>query len=351
MSLPTLTSGSLSTTRKSGWRLLPEIHASRLSVSGSLRPKLGLLILSILLLISLCFVLVPVLSKLKFPYNRIFFSPRDLPLQKLYYQLTGEESKTVILTPGIIISAASFHNHTSSYCGSSDSSPSDVINSTAVVFFNKDRGNSFLCKDDRIRVIFKQFGTDQFLRSIEKEIEKNTLDYSALQRISKSVIITKTLLNLHIPGVLKDDNLLVRGIHQVVHEKDRTVVKIDNLQSDLELFLIKPRERRVSSLNYSLLDMSQYGRNRVQILLPTQLIRSSLSLSSRLSNFGISDKESSFYHKTSLRFLPQANSVHYGEQEQSIVTELDLLDNFMFIVRHSPTNSVIMFGNVSSRKA
>ena len=87
MSLPTLTSGSLSTTRKSGWRLLPEIHASRLSVSGSLRPKLGLLILSILLLISLCFVLVPVLSKLKFPYNRTFFSPRDLPLQKLYYQV------------------------------------------------------------------------------------------------------------------------------------------------------------------------------------------------------------------------------------------------------------------------
>ena len=87
MSLPTLSSGSLSTARKSGWRLLPEIHASRLSVSGSLRPKLGLLILSILLLISLCFVLVPVLSKLKFPPSRTIFSPRDLPLQKLYNEV------------------------------------------------------------------------------------------------------------------------------------------------------------------------------------------------------------------------------------------------------------------------
>jgi len=47
------------TTRKSGWRLLPEIPATRFSVSGSLRPKLGLLILLVILIVSTALILVP----------------------------------------------------------------------------------------------------------------------------------------------------------------------------------------------------------------------------------------------------------------------------------------------------
>lgn len=50
-------------TWKSSRRCLPEIHASRLSVSGSLRPKLGLLILFVVLVVSLVLIAVPLVTK------------------------------------------------------------------------------------------------------------------------------------------------------------------------------------------------------------------------------------------------------------------------------------------------
>jgi len=350
MSLPTLSSGSISTTRKSGWRWLPEIHASRLSVSGSLRPKLGLLILSILLLISLCFVLVPVLSKLP---SSSTFSPRDLPLQRLYNELSLKPGRTVLLTPEIILSATTLHNASASSCGLSQISARQIINSSAVVFLNQDHGHSFHCSDDRIRVISKKFGTEVFIKTLENEfVEKETLDYSELKQKSKSVIITKSGLNLQIPGALRDGNLVVNGQYQVVIEKDRTIVKIDNLEPDLELFLIQPHGTvPSSSLTSSLLEMSHYGRSRVEIILPTQLIHSSLSLSSKLASLGITDKESSVYHQASLRFLPQANTVKPEEQEKNLVTRLVLLEKFMFILRQKKTESVIMFGNVFRKSA
>lgn len=53
----------VSSTRKSPWRFLPEIHASRFSISGSLRPKIGLLILSVLLVLSIVLLIVPFVRK------------------------------------------------------------------------------------------------------------------------------------------------------------------------------------------------------------------------------------------------------------------------------------------------
>jgi hypothetical protein len=54
--------GSL--TRKPPWRYLPEIHSSRLSFSGSMRPKMGLMILCTLLCLSVIALLVPLITKL-----------------------------------------------------------------------------------------------------------------------------------------------------------------------------------------------------------------------------------------------------------------------------------------------
>ena len=219
-----------------------------------------------------------------------------------------DPSRTVILTPEIILAAtAALHNNkTSSTCSAPEGPTSEVVNSSAVVFLNKDRGHLFNCEDERIRISHHQFGTESFMRSLDKEIiEKDTFDFSELKQTSKSVIITKSSLNLHIPGALRDDNLVISGRYQVVFEKDRTVVKIDNLQSDLELFLIQPHERQTPRLDSSLLEMSQYGRSQVQLVLPSQLIHSSLSMSSKLTNLGIVDRESFVYHQTTLRLLPQ----------------------------------------------
>jgi len=56
--------GSLGLARKPPWRYLPEIHSSRLSFSGSMRPKLGLMILCILLCLSVIALLIPLITKL-----------------------------------------------------------------------------------------------------------------------------------------------------------------------------------------------------------------------------------------------------------------------------------------------
>jgi len=68
--------GSLA--RKPPWRYLPEIHASRLSFSGSMRPKLGLMILCILLFLSVIALLIPLVSKLyqsQFRTDLLFTEP------------------------------------------------------------------------------------------------------------------------------------------------------------------------------------------------------------------------------------------------------------------------------------
>ena len=137
------------------------------------------------------------------------------------------------------------------------------------------------------------------------------MDYSELKQISKSVIITKASVNVQIPAALKEDGLVITGLYQVVVEKEQTIVKIDNLESDLELFLIQAHGTPVYTLNYNMLEMSQYGRTRVEIILPSQVIQSSLSLSSQLISLGIIDQGSSVYHHTTIKFLPQVRQFFY----------------------------------------
>ena len=213
--------------------------------------------------------------------------------------------RTVLLAPEIILSATSVKNVTS--CGSHETTTNPVINSSAVVIFNKDQVRSSYCRDERIRIVFKEFGTETFIRSLEKEIEgKNTLD-SELKQISKSVIITKASVNLQVPGAQKKDGLVITGLYPVVVEKEQTIVKIDHLGSDLELFLIQAHGTPAYRLNYDLLEMSQYGRNRVEIILPSQAIQSSLSLSSQLLSLGMIDQGSAVYHQATLNFVPQVS--------------------------------------------
>ena len=225
-------------------------------------------------------------------------------------QLSLNPSRTLLLAPEIILSATSVNNLTS--CGSPESTTNPGINSSAVVIFNKDQARSSYCKDERIRIIFKDFGTEMFIRNLEKEIGgKNILEYSELKQTSKSIIITKASVNLQIPGALKKDGLVINGLYQVVVEKEQTIVKIDHLESDLELFLIQPHGTPVYTMNYNLLEMSKYGRNRVEIILPSEAIQSSLSLSSQLISLGIIDQGSSVYHQTTLKFLPQVRQNLY----------------------------------------
>jgi len=59
--------GSVLGQRKPLYRCIPEIHVTRLSVSGSLRPKVGLMLLLVVLVVSLCLLGVPLVTKVLVP--------------------------------------------------------------------------------------------------------------------------------------------------------------------------------------------------------------------------------------------------------------------------------------------
>lgn len=80
-----------------------EIPATRLAVSGSLRPKLGLLLLAAVLLLSLVFLLVPLLS-LPHPDQ----APRPLPLAAALLR-----PGPVMLAPSLLLASTAQHSPTS----------------------------------------------------------------------------------------------------------------------------------------------------------------------------------------------------------------------------------------------
>jgi len=92
--------GSL--TRKPPWRYLPEIHASRLSISGSIRPKLGLLILCILVFLSVIALLIPLLAKFynsKFTHQDVYKKNTADDILSEYVLHLWQQSSSLLFSP------------------------------------------------------------------------------------------------------------------------------------------------------------------------------------------------------------------------------------------------------------
>jgi len=67
MTVPAGGGGGVLGARKPLYRCIPEIHVTRLSASSSLRPKLGLLLLFVVLLVTICLAGVPLVTKVLVP--------------------------------------------------------------------------------------------------------------------------------------------------------------------------------------------------------------------------------------------------------------------------------------------
>lgn len=96
MTVPVVGSGN---TWKTGRRCMPEIPATRLSVSGSLRPKLGLLLLLVVLVVALVLVAVPVVTTLlSSPATPTL--PRPLHLAMLDHMKTTDNN--LVFSPSLL---------------------------------------------------------------------------------------------------------------------------------------------------------------------------------------------------------------------------------------------------------
>ena len=303
MSLPLQTS--------SKWKCLPEIHASRLSVSGSLRPKIGLIILSIVLIVFLCFILIPILSKLQITSPRSY-PVQPLPLSRLLSQVSTSSSNNVILSPSIILSTLSLVNATPS---SVICSPphykftNSNVNISAQMLLSKSHKHSTKCLGEHINVIENVRRNDQMIQHVKNSVrDLKLVNASELVSADQAVILVTSDVRLQLPAHLTDSHLVVAGQFKVMVHEDFTMVKLDNLADGLEMCLLQPHKAGTDlaeGLTHNMLDMAEFGRSSVELVLPAQKITSSLSLGPHLRATGHQPGDTRVYHQASLQFLPQ----------------------------------------------
>ena len=292
------------------WKCLPEIHATRLSVSGSLRPKLGLLLLSIVLLVSLCFILVPVLSKLQLTSSTRTHPVHPLPLSRLFSRVSDNSNQPVIISPHVLQSSLSLVSDSPSVlCPPQIGLKNNhTINVSAVVIIDrKSHKPSNQCVDKTISIVQTELTTDLLTHHVRKNLHDTDLvDINELKSVKKAVITVSSDVKLEVPGELVNDKLVLNGKFKVIPHHDYVLVLVDLLPDNLELYLLQPHfPDKMPSLTYNMLDMSEYSHNEVQIVLPSHSLRSSLSLSPHLVAEGHNLQGVPVYHQASLQFLPQ----------------------------------------------
>jgi len=339
----------------SKWKCLPEIHASRLSVSGSLRPKIGLVILSIVLIVSLCFILVPILTKLQINSSSRSYPVNPLPFTGLLTKIVSSSSTTnVIISPSIMLTTLSLLNTTPS---SVTCSPplykftNNIVNVSAQMLLRSSHEHSAKCLGKHITVIEKVTSNDQMIQHVRDRVrDRRIVNTSELEAADQAVILVTSDVRLRVPAHLRDSHLVVAGQFKVMVHKDFTMVRLDSLlDTGLELFLLQPHNtvaELTMGLTHNLLNMEEFGRSSVELVLPAQEMSSSLCLGPHLWATGHHQGSVPVYHQATLQFLPQVNNnrVTSDSEASNLVTRLVLDKKFLFILRHQDT--VIQMGSI-----
>lgn len=325
-------------------------------MSGSLRPKIGLVILSIVLIVSLCFVLVPILTKLQITSASRSYPVHPLPLSGLLTKVVSSSSNNnVIISPSIIMTTLSLLNTTpsSAICSTPNYKfTNNIVNVSAQILLRKSHKHSAKCLGEHVTVIEKVSTNDQMVKHVRDRVrDRRIVITSELEAADTAVILVTSDVRLRVPAHLRDSHLVVAGQFKVMVHKDFTMVRLDSLLDEgLELFLLQPHATVAEltvGLTHNLLDMEEFGRSSVELVLPAQEITSSLSLGPHLRATGHHPGSVPVYHQASLQFLPQVNNNRVStdsEAGSNLVTRLVLDKNFLFILRHKDT--VILMGSI-----
>ena len=292
------------------WKCLPEIHATRLSVSGSLRPKIGLLLLSIVLLVSLCFILVPILSKLRLTPSTRTYPVHPLPLSRLFSRVCENSNQPVIISPHVLQSSLSLVTDSPSVL-----CPPQIglknknsINISAVVILDRKSQKPLNnCFDQTVSIVQTELTSDTLTHHVRKNLhDSNMMDLNELKSVKKAVITVSSDVKLEVPGDLVNDKLVLNGKFKVIPHHDYVLVLVNVLPDNMELYLLQPHfPDKTPSLTYNMLEMADLSHSKVQIVLPSHSIKSSLSLSPHLMAEGHTLHGVPVYHQASLQFLPQ----------------------------------------------
>lgn len=303
MSLPT----------HSKWKCLPEIHASRISVSGSLRPKLGLLLLSVVLLVSLVFILVPVITKLQSTDSQSTSYPvLPLPLASILSRVSLASSSPIILSPSSLLASlatvnVSSLNKDSLVCQTSVRTANVNISSTVIVKkgFKVERN----CVEELVKVIEAENISDTATQHLSEYFHESSsfINSSHVASARHAVVLVTSSVKLVLPGhsvhTLDTDHVIMSGPVQVSDTPHYTVIRLADQEQGAQLYLIQPhRDHHLSVLTHNMLDMADIGTSHLQLVLPSHIFRSSISLGSELSAAGHNRLNVPVYHQSSVQF-------------------------------------------------
>ena len=292
MSLPPLTSHSK-------WKCLPEIHASRISVSGSLRPKLGLLILSVVLVVSLCFVLVPVITRLQASHQD---DPvRPLPLSSLLTRLSLGSSQSVLISPSILLSSLTAVNASSQTSKCNKQKPSSSTTNITSIILVKKISRTLLCEDESVKVKESELTSE----AINKHLRDPSIVDHDKTVAPEAVIVVSSDVNVTVPGTVSDESLVVTGQFQQSNRPEYMMVKLSDPEH--ELYLLQPHtDHKTLELTHNMLEELD-TRDDLELVMPGSVVHSSLSLSPHLTSLGHHTLNIPVYHQSSLHFIPKVS--------------------------------------------
>ena len=177
------------------------------------------------------------------------------------------------------------------------------------MLLRKSHKHSATCLGEHITVIEKVSSNDQMVQHVRDRVrDRRIVNTSELEAADQAVILVTSDVRLRVPALIRDSHLVVAGQFKVMVHQDFTMVRLDRLEDQgLELFLLQPHHsvaELASVLTHNLLDMEEFGRSSVELVLPGQEITSSLSLGPHLRATGHQGSVP-VYHQASLQFLPQ----------------------------------------------
>jgi len=342
-------------------------------VSGSLRPKLGLLLLLVVILVSLCFLLIPLLSKVTLTHSKL---PQihGLPLIHVFEDIYHKSSSTILFSPDLLVSSLALVSSfaSSPLCGVSHKNTSSTRLS-GKMYKGRNNKNLVTCPGIDLLANFGKFEVNRWFK------ENNVLDKDIIKDIGnvsddKTVIVISTNVKLH-------PNVQTKPIESIGHWMDPsgslksvkftqfewkgkmatfptyTVVLLDMFQDNLELYLLLPHSKTGHLLDVSWSDflLSDYGRTSLEILLPRLSLVSSLSLTPTLSSLGKVPEDGIVFQHNTLEIIPMAPRSGFGfnrtrrefEQNSINVKRLVFDHNFMLMVKEVGMEFPLMVGRVT----
>jgi len=350
--------------RKSVFKCLPEIHASRLAVSGSLRPKLGLLLLMVVILVSLCFLLIPLLSKINLSQSK---SPRihNLPLIDVFEELNQKASSTVLFSPRIILSSlALLSSSRPGVCEVLQNNTSS-IRMGGRVFTGRDvvANNELSCPVNEIVKVRGKSLVDEWLKEDRFRDTHKNIHFENMP-VDKNVVVTISSVKLRpsspVKSILIKDLVgpsgsmkplkftQIEGQVRMATFPTYTLVLLDMFQDNLELCLLLPHSKseHLGHISWEDFNLSEYGRTHAEILLPDMSLVSNISLTEPLSALGKLPADTIVYQHSSLLLLPEAATGDDMSNTEGGVVRLVFDHSFVLMVREVGTESPLMVGRV-----